>query len=371
MALPPDRRARLRGPALVLLAWAAVALLVIAQTALTLRIRGEVRPLWMVLTPGIAGALMWAMITPALVAVTRRLRTVRERVARRTPVRAWAGYVAAQLAIAGTILLLDPIAWNWIRGVLGLDPMTLSQVIASTLVFNTASYVAVVTLVEAIDWARLSRVREAEAMALRQQLETARLRALEDQLRPHFLFNTLNLIAELVHDEPDTADVMLTRLGGLLRRAYDEMDGHLVPLEVELQWVAAYAELLTCRFRDRVDFRIDVPDRLRRHPVPAYLLQPLVENAFRHGVEHREGHTTVLVRGRERDGTLVLEVRDAGDGPPHPAREAPGERRGRGFGVRGTRERLATLYGERAGLAVAQGTHETIATAWLPLGHHG
>jgi LytS/YehU family sensor histidine kinase len=201
------------------------------------------------------------------------------------------------------------------------------------------------------------------------------MHALEAQLRPHFLFNTLNLIAELVHEAPETADAMLTRLGHLLRRAY-QATAHVVPLAEELDFVVAYAEILTCRYGERATLRVDVPTAARGLQVPAFALQPLVENAFRHGVERREGTTTVDVSAAVRAGQLVLRVRDRGTGASAHRTRADdglvldtatlGGRTGSGVGLRNTRERLAALYGDAAGLALVQAQDTTVATLWLP-----
>ncbi|HKG95390.1 MAG TPA: histidine kinase, partial [Gemmatimonadaceae bacterium] len=199
------------------------------------------------------------------------------------------------------------------------------------------------------------------------------------------LYNTLNLIAELVHEEPEAADEMLTHLGALLRRSYRESP-QLVPLQAEIDFGRAYAEILARRYRGRVNLTIDVPAELRSHPVPAFLLQPLVENAFRHGVERREQPSAVQVTAETDHDSLVVRVCDrvlpgareqaTGDGPgdgpgngpvaPVHSPDAP-DRTGDGIGLRNTRERLELLYGSAAGLAVVSAPDETVASAWVPL----
>jgi LytS/YehU family sensor histidine kinase len=172
---------------------------------------------------------------------------------------------------------------------------------------------------------------------------------------------------------------MLTRLGLLLRRSY-RAAAHLVPLGEELAFVLAYAEILERRYRDRVTLTVDVPDALRAHAVPAFSLQPLVENAFRHGVERREARTVVEIAGALRDGTLTLRVTDRPHGTSRweSSRELDRRRGGRavrrdgdGVGLGNTRERLRALYGARAGLTLDRRPSETTATLWLPVSSGG
>jgi hypothetical protein len=372
----PTRRLLVRSLTVVA-AWTVFGLLIAEQSALQLRLRGEERPLFVVLAPPLCLAWIWALSTPLVVAATRRLRAVRER----RGALGWVACLAGHAALAATLMLLGTAIWTWIKPFVDGVATPWATVVAYSIVVDTACYVAIVTLAEAAAFAAAYRERDREAMALartaaelQERLDEARLRALEAQLRPHFLYNTLNLIAELVHDEPEAADDMLTRLGLLLRRAYRPTE-HLVPLGDELDFVLAYAGILARRYRDRVTLVVDVPDELRALPVPAFALQPLVENAFRHGVERRELRTHVEIAGRVRDGALVLRVTDraAGvgrrDAAPrrrrwHALDAAPGG--GDGIGLRNTRERLRAIYGSRAGLALDHRAGETTATVRVP-----
>ena len=374
--LPDRTRVALSRAGVVLVAWTAIGLVLAQQTAMQLRLRDQVRPAWEVFAPSLVYAWTWALYTPLVFATTRRLRPLRER-----GVPGWVAWLAAHavlaavLTIAGTMLYAQ--LRTWIDGV----PLDWRRVLATGLAIDLASYVGVVTLVEASDYAALYRDRDRAAATLARtaaelqaRLDEARMHALEAQLRPHFLFNTLNLIAELVHEAPETADAMLTRLGHLLRRAY-QATAHVVPLAEELDFVVAYAEILTCRYGERATLRVDVPAAARGLQVPAFALQPLVENAFRHGVERREGATVIDLTAVVRAGQLVLRVRDRGTGAPPRDRgdgdglldtASLGGRTGSGVGLRNTRERLAALHGDAAGLALVQAQDTTVATLWLP-----
>ena len=380
----PSPRA-LRRFGLVVVAWTAFGLLLAAQTQLQLTVRAQERALWSVLGPALVGSWIWALYTPGLAALTRWLRRLRDGSARW---RGWAAYVAAHLATMAVVAVVDAAVWASVRPLIDGVALAWSAAFAGTLLVNVASYVAVTTLTEAADYAALYRERDRAAAELartaaelQDRLEQARLRALDAQLRPHFLYNTLNVIAELVHEDPEAADEMLTRLGLLLRRSC-EPGPHLVPLEHELEFVGAYAGILARRYGGRVALALDVPSALRDCLVPAYVLQPLVENAFRHGVERREEASAVEITASSRDGAVVLRVRDRpvvarGGAAPGGAtarepsdawlgeRDEPASRTG--IGLRNTRERLEALYGAAAGLTLLRAGQQTTSVVWVPL----
>jgi hypothetical protein len=367
--------------AVVFAAWTAFGLFTAAQTQLQLNVRGQAQPLRTVLGTSMIGAWIWVLYTPIVVVVARRLRQLRERGG--AAWRVWTKFFAVHVLVAGVCSIADSFVWTSVRPLIDGTHQPLGRVFAGTLFFNVVSYVAVVTLTEAADYAARWRERQHAAatlahtaQTLQAKLDEARLRALEGQLQPHFLYNTLNLVAELVHDEPDVADDMLTHLGALLRRSCRESP-HVVPLREEISFVRAYAEILARRYRDRVTLTIDVPAALEQHPVPAFMLQPLVENAFRHGVERREGASLVGVTAMIRDDLLVVRVRDRGAGDAgRPsigelllaagAIDVPGIAP-EGIGLGNIRERLEVLYGNGAGVTLVQARGETVAAVWLPL----
>jgi sensor histidine kinase YesM len=147
---------------------------------------------------------------------------------------------------------------------------------------------------------RTSDLRAAELAA---ELGQARLKALTAQIEPHFLFNTLNAISNRMHEDVEAADRMISSLGALMRAAYDSDSQVLVPLARELEWLRDYAAMMTERFRGQLSFDLKVAPGLESVAVPRLLLQPLVENALRHGLPDGRGHLTVDV---VRQGTLLL-----------------------------------------------------------------
>jgi len=186
------------------------------------------------------------------------------------------------------------------------------------------------------------RLRAERLRSLQQQ---ATLLQLTQQLEPHFLFNAINTIASTIHTDPELADALLVRLAALLRAATDLARRPEVPLAEELRLLEGYAAIMHERFAGRVSVRFEVDPQSEACRVPALALQPLLENAIRHGAERRSAPTTIVVRAQRVDTRLRLEVEDdAGALPADPVL---------GVGLGNLRERLALRYGERAALTLA------------------
>ncbi len=158
-------------------------------------------------------------------------------------------------------------------------------------------------------------------------------------MQPHFLFNTLKAITVLIKKDPDAAVLMTTKLAAPLRASLDRAGAQEVPLREELRLVDDYLGIMRVRFRDRLDIEVNVDPDALDCAVPDLLLQPLVENALRHGIEPKRGRARLCVRAHRRDGRLELGVEDDGVGLP-----AGGASDGLGLAI--TRERLAELYGD-------------------------
>ena len=163
-----------------------------------------------------------------------------------------------------------------------------------------------------------AREREAQSARLSAQLAEARLGALRMQLNPHFLFNSLNAIGVLVRDQNTAAaSRMLELLGDVLHSVLRSDVRHEIPLGEEIQFLEQYLAIEQVRFSDRCKCRWSIDDRVRSAPVPEFILQPLVENALRHGVAKRSDVGTIDVAARVDGDTLVLSVTDNGPGLPH------------------------------------------------------
>ena len=205
-------------------------------------------------------------------------------------------------------------------------------------------YLALVSLAHALHFYRRAQERERRSLELSASLARARLEALKMQLQPHFLFNSLNAIAALVHKDANAADEMLGALSDLLRLTLESSGEQELPLRRELEVVERYLAIEKVRFGDRLNFAIDAAPETLPALVPALVLQPLVENAVRHGLEplRRPGELTIRA---ERDGAVLrLLVTDNGAGLRAPS--TPRE----GVGLANTRARLRELYGDAAAL---------------------
>ena len=204
-------------------------------------------------------------------------------------------------------------------------------------------YWSLVGLCQAITNFRSSQERDRRAAELEARLTSAKLQALRMQINPHFLFNTLNSIAALVYVNPRAADEMLGDLSELLRRSLDSMEEQQIPLAQELEFIGAYISIEQKRFGERLRVEQSVPDDLMKALVPALMLQPLVENAIRHGIEPRRGPGLISIEAKQQDKRLHLIVRDNGRGLP--GADLNGSVR-RGIGLANIRARLQGLYGQ-------------------------
>jgi len=220
-------------------------------------------------------------------------------------------------------------------------------------------YFAVLGSGVARDYFLRYRARLQETAKLREQLAQARLDALRTQLNPHFLFNTLNAVSALVERDPRGVRRMIARLSDLLRYTLDESTEQEVPLDRELDLLGEYIELMQIRFQGKLNVAVRVDDDARRALVPNLILQPILENAIKHGVGQQAGIGQIEIAARRSDGDLVVAISDNGPGP--------GAENASGVGLKNTDARLRQMYGERyrASLAPAEGGG-TVAAIVVP-----
>jgi len=203
-------------------------------------------------------------------------------------------------------------------------------------------YALFVSLVTLMDHHGAARDREIQLARLEGELNSLRLATLESQLQPHFLFNALNTVSSVMYDDLAAADSMLAALAELLRRTLRPSTEPEVSLHEELETLDLYLAIMRARFADRLSFDLDIADDVRGAAVPPLLLQPLVENAFKHGDPGPSIPAKIALRARRSNGALLLEVEDNGPG----IAGVPDAVIGRGVGLGNTRRRLAHLYGE-------------------------
>jgi signal transduction histidine kinase len=300
----------------------------------------------------------WAFLTPAVLVAIRRWPLDAKPVYR--PLLAHAAVSALLAAVQMVITIgLRALAFHLWDGV-GLREELRENASPTAFVwgvFTGVVYYSVIVMVyTALRFRSLYVAERLGAAALEAELARSKLDILRSQLRPHFLFNTLNAISVFVTEDADKAQQMLLRLSTLLRRSLDE-EAHEVSLKEELAFVNDYLEIQRGRFGDQLAVEVVVDPAVMEARVPVFLLQPLVENAIEHG-KSDNGCTAIALRaGRERD---QLQITLADDGPG----VGDGVRVREGIGLRNTRARLHHLYGPRASveLGPAHGTMESPGT---------
>jgi two-component system, LytTR family, sensor kinase len=304
-----------------------------------------------------------AILTPALVWILHRLpdRTHgSERVVEHVAIAL--GWVTLQTALEmGARTILG-------TGLAGPNP-TLVRLIVDALTNGFTGrlliYGEIVGAIYAFTYYDRYRERELAAAQLETQLAEARLRMLRMQLNPHFLFNSMNTIAMLVRAGRSSESVtMLLALSTLMRDALRDDAPDSSPLEDELSLLNRYVGVEQVRFGGRLAFDVDVPDPLKSATVPSFLLQPLVENAIRHGRAASDGAATIGVRAERVHDRLVLSVWDDGARITAPANDSNDSH---GVGLRNVRDRLLQLYGSAQSFEIGRADSRTIARISIPI----
>lgn len=210
-----------------------------------------------------------------------------------------------------------------------------------------------------VDSYRQWQLQKQRLLGMQKALAEAQLAQLQGQLRPHFLFNALNTVSALMHTDVARADRLVATLGELLRISLRSGEQEMTPLADELHTLRLYAEIMRERFRDRVTLSWETDPALLDTPVPALLLQPLLENAFKHGVERNVGHVHIHICVQRAHDALAIVVSNSG------SVLAPEHRDGLGFG--NCRERLGILYGHGASLSLHDEAGGVVARVLIPL----
>ncbi len=229
--------------------------------------------------------------------------------------------------------------------------------------FSFLLYSVVLTIVVAVTQVQLANERLARALRLEADLSRLRVEALQRQIHPHFIFNTLNAVSAIMHTDVSAAEEMLAALADLLRTATDKSNRLVVPLREELTLIDRYVLIMKLRFGDRLTVNVLAEPRTLEVPFPTFTLQPLVENAIVHGLEKTSAVVTVDVSCRLEDGRLLIDVKDDGATVDTLTLQE-------GVGISNTRARLAELYGQAAVLSIgpreSRGTCFTLAVPTAP-----
>jgi LytS/YehU family sensor histidine kinase len=208
----------------------------------------------------------------------------------------------------------------------------------------------------------LLRSQRQRLLALQKSLAESQLSQLRAQLHPHFLFNALNTVSSLMHADVDRADRLLARLGDLLRITLQSGSLEMTSLQSELKLLALYADVMQERFPDRVSIHWQIPPDITAASVPSLLLQPLLENAFKHGVERCTGPVKITIAAQRHSESLRIAVRNSGS--------TLAADRKQGVGLRNCHERLRVIYGSAAKLELTQRDTDIEAAVELPFREH-
>jgi len=297
---------------------------------------------WFAWTHLVLPALTLGVCATALLPLVRRFPLPNSR-----PVNAIIVHAVAVLALPVISLALLDALHVWLDGDRFVEH--LFWMLSDIYVERVLAFAAIAALLHAVRHSREQAWLREDALALRAAVSDARMLALMQQLRPHFLFNSLNTVAMLVRaDEPDRAVEVLSRLAVLLRELIRDHPHAEVPLSEEFAFAREYLAVEEARFGDRLQIDVQLEAALADAPVPFLLLQPIVENAVRYGVAARAGASLVSVRAARANGSILLAVEERGDGArigtPEP---------GTGTGLANTRERLRARYGDDAQLLLS------------------
>jgi two-component system, LytTR family, sensor kinase len=304
--------------------------------------------------------LYWTLATPLVFALAARLRPDRVGIARAVIVHT---AVACAIALGAGLT-----RWETVRLLFPYEKPSFLVPFIGLLDYHLITYAMLAVIGTALDRYHEYTTSRTRTLMLLTQLSEARLQFLQRQLQPHFLFNALNTVAELARESPVVARRTLLNLARLLHSAIDHADDPEVTLREELSTLEPFLQIQRLRFSDSLDIGLDVePDTLGAH-VPPMLLQPLIENAIRHGRAGRGERGTVMIVARRVGDRLVLRVEDDGarfNGDA--ATQCPPSRAGHGIGLRNTTERLVQLYGDDHAFALRlESDDTTIAELDIP-----
>jgi sensor histidine kinase YesM len=323
--------------------WTALAVFFAVTTSLTYRSTGRPGNWSLTFRRSLSEWWLWALLTPAVAWLSRRFPLHGPHRWRHLVI-----HIVAAVVVSIAKTLADRAVFAMLTGFR-------TYILLSTIALHFTLYFAIVAAAHGIEYYRRSRERE----QLETRLAQTRLQLLSMQLQPHFLFNTLNTIAELVHEDPEAADRMIAGLSDLLRKTLDLGAAHEVSLHDELGVLELYLDIQRIRFGDRLEVKVDVPEDARDARVPALLLQPLVENSIRHGLAATTAAGRIEIRARQHGGRLTIEVVD--DGEPVVSEPAGGRK---GIGLSNVRARLEALHGPDFSMELApapgRGTRVTI-----------
>jgi two-component system LytT family sensor kinase len=320
--------------------WTIYGLLTAVQTHYRYAVIDRPFSWWQAILAEVSFAWIWALVTPFVLWMAERFPIGRSR---------WWLNCSAHLACAVVLGILTKAVWDaTIYPIVHPERPAIEdwgkalQMSLLSLDYGVLQYGIVLLAQLSSTYFRRSEKDRLRASRLEAELARAQLQALKMQLHPHFLFNTLNAISELVHEDPDTAERMVIRLSDFLRLTLDHLGIPEVPLMMEIDFLKRYLEIEKMRFEDRLEVEFDVQPAALHGRVPNLILQPIVENALKHGLSKISGVGRLRIRANSVGGKLFLRVADNGPGISNNGRPKLRE----GIGLSNTRRRLDQAYGK-------------------------
>lgn len=317
--------------------WTAVAVAFAIQQYLAAGLRGSSWPMYDYLRWSMIQWYIWAALAPTVFRLAERYPV-------RMPLRLRG--LGAQLVASVCVTFVAMVVGAMISTVFepsGFDQQ-LWYFLAQHFATGLLTYWALFAIQQAIHFHAEKARREIEASRLATELAQSRLLALKSQLQPHFLFNTLHAIITLLDEDKVSAEDMLLRLSELLRAFLEDYDGQEISLRQELTLIELYLGIQRIRFKDRLTTQIYIAPDTLDCAVPSLILQPIVENAIRHGIGQRVGSDNIEIESRREGDTLCIDVRNRNS----TLATGPVESAGHGIGLSNTRLRLKELYGGAA-----------------------
>jgi sensor histidine kinase YesM len=349
-------------------AWTIIGLFYFSQGRIQKALSNDRTPWQLDLATWMSGMYICAALTPIIIWLGRRFPIERNNWARRAGLHLLFSilFSAVELAIHSAVIL----RFGLIPSVPRSYAATFVTIAGIAFEQNVLTYWFILGVSRAVRLYREYQENQKRALRLelnsaelKAQLARAQMTALKAQLRPHFLFNALNAVMVLVRQQKtNEAEETLTRLGDLLRSVLEDVEAQEVTLGRELEFVRLYLSVEQVRFQDRLQIGISVDPELLDAAVPHMILQPIVENAVRHGIGRKSAAGRIYISAKRSGNTLCIEVRDDGPGITTPSAET-----GAGIGLANTRARLRQLYGDAARMTLENATPcGAIATIRLP-----
>ena len=332
-------------PLVFLSGWVGLAFLFAFQEFAEVSLGGYKIPLWVVLAAWVIHFLLWGLI---FLGMWHFLRASIQNASLRR-------MLLQYLPLSVLLSVLEEVVFTAIFRYQAMGKhytylQRLERYLSSELMTNVAMFWIVFVLFRGIGYYQRLREREQMASRLQEQLVEARLQALQMQLNPHFLFNTLNSVSSLMRSDPDGADEMLERLSSLLRITLAKGQAQRIPLQEEMEVVQLYVSIQQLRFGDRVRHSIEVAPEVWDALVPSMILQPIVENAYVHGIARSLGEGTITIKASVEGDTLCISIRNAGCVPG----SFGDALKRQGVGIANVKARLELHYGSRQSFSIRE-----------------